>query len=118
MDIEFRSKTLSDTLLNPRACQKELGDLAKPTLKRLAQLRAFVSVQELFISGLDNPEFIKGDGFAVISWHINANYRLEIDLGIPPSDDLTAKLKTITKVYVKGIRDYHGSNKDKPYRLR
>jgi hypothetical protein len=117
MDIDYRSKTLKDCLTNPRVCQRELGDLTELTLKRMAQLRAFVSVQELFDSGLDNPEFLTGEELAVVSWHINASYRLEFDLGIPTSKDLMSQLKSITKVYVKGVRDYHGANKNKPYLL-
>jgi plasmid maintenance system killer protein len=117
MEIEFRSKNLKECLENPRQCLKVLGQLAKPTLRRFDQLRAMVSVQELFKSGLDNPEVLKGQDIATISWQISGNYRLEFDLGVPTTADLDSKFQSMTKVFIKGVRDYHGSNKTKPYLL-
>jgi plasmid maintenance system killer protein len=113
IEINYRSKALKDCLTDARKCQKLLGELAKPTLRRLTQLKAMTSIQELFDSGLDNPEILKGTAVVTLSWAISANYRLEFDLGIPASKELSGQFKTITKVFIKGVRDYHGSNKTK-----
>jgi hypothetical protein len=57
-------------------------------------------------------EILQGNKITIIvSLTMTANVRLLLDLKRPPDENIKSKLKEITEVTIREIKDYHGTGK-------
>ena len=58
------------------------------------------------------PEILQGNkNTIIVSLTMTANVRLLLDLKRPPDENIKSKLKEITEVTIREIKDYHGTGK-------
>lgn len=113
MKLIYQSKNIERCSTDFRYAIKEMGlEKAKAFTKRLNELRSFDNLSDLMNSGLDNPHMENCNLKGWIGWSITGSYRLIID----PMKELTSNFLTIEveikEVKIRGIVDYHGSEKN------
>ena len=107
------SKDIEKCCTDIRFATGKLGSiLVKALNKRLLQLKAASNLQVIFDNHLGSPEILQGNKITIIvSLTMTANVRLLLDLKRPPDENIKSKLKEITEVTIREIKDYHGTGK-------
>ena len=82
-------------------------NLAKILYRRIAELQAYETVEDLFSSNLGSPHFLSGELEKCIAVSLTKNVRLILSTEFI-SDDISEIMQSKT-IEIKGVVDYHGS---------
>ena len=112
LEIEFKNANIEKYCTDFRLTKKDFDvQLAKKLSQRMDELRSFDNVYQLLTSGIDNPHLLIQDLEGCIGWDLTSRIRLIINFCSSFDGTEMDKSKTITKVKIEGVRDYHDRNK-------
>lgn len=90
--------------------KRDIGsDLARLVKKRLNEFRSCDNFGSIMSLPIGKPEFLLGDLKGYSSVHLTGNYRLVFRPDC--NTDNIEEQKSIDRVLIKGVIDYHGKNR-------
>ena len=108
MTIITNNNKLLKVFSNFKLLAKDYGfDLAKILYRRIAQLQAYETIEDLFSSNLGSPHFLSGELEDCIAISLTKNVRLILSTKFISKDINEIMQSKI--IEIKGVVDYHGS---------
>jgi len=110
MQIAYKSNKLNKTLSTPREIMANYGTRAKQVNKRMEELKAAVTLQDISLIPQANCHPLKGSLKGCLAVDISANYRIVFEPDnnpLPTNDEGGLDWKSVTDIKIISIEDYH-----------
>ena len=109
MEIEYSNRSVEKAFSNWDVLKRKHGlDLTKQLKRKIDQLESMENIDSLMTSGIDNPHLLGEDLAGCIGWSVNGRIRLVFDLREGKVEKIDSRIKSKTKICIKGVVDYHG----------
>ncbi len=110
MEIEYKTNKLEKSLASPQSILAKYGTRAKLVKQRMVEFKSAVNLFDILMLPKANLHQLSGKNDGCLAVDISANYRIIIEpnhIPVPLKDDKGLDYKSITKIKILEITDYH-----------
>jgi proteic killer suppression protein len=110
MEIEYKTNKLEKSLASPRDILAYYGTRAKLVKQRMDEFKAAVTLHDILLLPKANLHQLTQRYTGCLAVDISANYRIIIEPNhnpVPLKDDNGLDYKSVTKIKILEIVDYH-----------